>query len=438
MKTGPVRDRSGETRLRFRVRAPVARRGSARRECARPDPRGTPASRRLRRANSRSRRPQAGRSVGFFVGEDRFDRRARPLQGERKTRDFGGDVVDAFAQQRILRPLGGPGRLGSLPQRGGLAPEPGGFLARRVALLLEPRLFRLQGVQPVELAGFPGVGAALRQDPALLGQPLLQFLDALAEHFGFRGLRNQLAFQLSDTGAEARRLGALLGKFLCGGLGRFAGGFHARAGLLEAFRRDLELRLVLLDLRLQRGDLEALVVVGGRALTERVGQLGELVLLAGERVLDVLHPVGLEGIFLLRGAELFARRILARFERKNRRGLLVQLVLELFDRHRLLAEFVELGSGLGLELLHAHLQPPRGHRELGAQLVLLGLDFRHRVRRFRIEPAHGQAHGAIMDQRNEEQIEQTRNQEPDREEHQQFDHVECLRSNSTGKPDIAR
>ena len=43
-------------------------------------------------------------------GEHRHDRRARAFQRGGEAGDFGGDVVDAFAQQRILDALGRPGR----------------------------------------------------------------------------------------------------------------------------------------------------------------------------------------------------------------------------------------------------------------------------------------------------------------------------------------
>ena len=38
--------------------------------------------------------------------------RVRAFQRRGEPRHFGGDVVDALAQQRVLDPLGGPGFLG--------------------------------------------------------------------------------------------------------------------------------------------------------------------------------------------------------------------------------------------------------------------------------------------------------------------------------------
>ena len=78
--------------------------------------------------------------------------------------------------------------------------------------------------------------------------------------------------------------------------------------------------------------------------------------------------------------------------------------------------------GLGLELLDAHFEPPRRHGELGAQLILVGLDFRHRERREGLEPAHGEPHGARMHQRDDADHQQASDQEPDPDKHDRFDH----------------
>ena len=57
---------------------------------------------------------------------------------------------------------------------------------------------------------------------------------------------------------------------------------------------------------------------------------------------------------------------------------------------------------LAFDLLDAHFQAPRRHGEFGAQLVLVGLDFRHRHRRRGFEPPHGQPHRAVMDEGNDD------------------------------------
>ena len=126
--------------------------------------------------------------------------------------------------------------------------------------------------------------------------------------------------------------------------------------------------------------------------------------------------------FLLGGAQLLAQRLVARFEREDGRGLLAELLLELIDGVGLLAEFGQLRRRLGLHLLDAHFEAPGRHGEFGAQLILVGADFGDRQRRRRFEALHGQPHGAVMNQRDEQQAKQRRNQEPDPEIHDRFDH----------------
>ena len=87
---------------------------------------------------------------------------------------------------------------------------------------------------------------------------------------------------------------------------------------------------------------------------------------------------------------------------------------------------------LVLQLLDAHFQPPRRHREFGAQLILVGLDFRHRQRRRGFEPAHGQAHRAAMHERHDDKSEQARDQKAEPEKHDRFDHEKRLRPRPRG------
>ena len=112
---------------------------------------------------------------------------------------------------------------------------------------------------------------------------------------------------------------------------------------------------------------------------------------------------------------------------KMRRGLLAELDLEPVDDVVLLAELRELAGALVLQLLDAHFEPPRRHGELGAQLILVGLDFRHRQRCRGFEPAHGQAHRAPVHERHDDESEQARGQKAEPEEHDRFDHEERLR-----------
>src|SRR5439155_24827036 len=58
-----------------------------------------------RSAIGRSRRHRRDRG---FRRQHGLDRRIRPLELHRELCDFGGDIVDAFAQQRIFHALGRP------------------------------------------------------------------------------------------------------------------------------------------------------------------------------------------------------------------------------------------------------------------------------------------------------------------------------------------
>ena len=181
-----------------------------------------------------------------------------------------------------------------------------------------------------------------------------------------------------------------------------------------------------LDLGLERDDLDLLRIGQRRALVERADQLGEFGFLVGQRALGVVHDAGLGGDFFLGGAQLVAQRLVARFQRENGGGLFAQLHLEPVDGVALLAELGKLAGGLGLELLDAHFEPPRRHGEFGAQLILVGLDFRHRQRGRGFEPPHGQPHRAAMDEGNDDEPDQGRDQKPDPEIHDRFDHERRL------------
>ena len=77
---------------------------------------------------------------------------------------------------------------------------------------------------------------------------------------------------------------------------------------------------------------------------------------------------------------------------------------------------------LGLELLDAHFQTSRRHGKFGAQLILVGLDLGHRQRRCGFEPTHGQSYRAAMDERNDNEPDQSCDEKPDPEIHDRFNH----------------
>jgi hypothetical protein len=110
------------------------------------------------------------------------------------------------------------------------------------------------------------------------------------------------------------------------------------------------------------------------------------------------------------------------FQREDRGVLFAELELHAVDGVGFLAEFGELAGGLVLELIDAHLEPPRRHGKFRAQLILVGLDFGHRQRRRRLHALGRQSHRAVMHQRHDHQPEQHRDQKTDRQIHDRFDH----------------
>ena len=179
---------------------------------------------------------------------------------------------------------------------------------------------------------------------------------------------------------------------------------------------------LVLDLRLQRDDFHASAVRGRRGLGKLCRRLGKLGFLVGKPAFGLTQRVDLDLEFVLGRAQLILDAAVARFEREDGRGFLAQLDLEPVDHVILLAEIGELARALVLELLDAHFQPPRRHGEFGAQLILVGLDLRHRQRRRGFEPAHGQAHGTAMHERHDDKSEQASGEEAEPEKHDRFDH----------------
>ena len=78
---------------------------------------------------------------------------------------------------------------------------------------------------------------------------------------------------------------------------------------------------------------------------------------------------------------------------------------------------------LVLELLDAHLEAPRRHREFRAQQILVGLDLRHRLRDGVFQPPNGQPHRAAVDERDDGHPNEGCKQKPDPEIHDRFDHL---------------
>ena len=120
--------------------------------------------------------------------------------------------------------------------------------------------------------------------------------------------------------------------------------------------------------------------------------------------------------------QLVLERLVARLEGEDSCGLLAKLDLEAIDGVALLPQLGELARGLGLQLLHADLKPARGHRELGAQLILVSLDLGHGQRSCRLEPPHGEPNGARMHEGYDHQGKQAGGKKAEPDVHHRLDH----------------
>ena len=178
-----------------------------------------------------------------FRRQHGLDRRIRPFELHRELGDFGGDVVDALAQQRIFHALGRPGAFGLLLDRVDVALQLGAFVAGDAKLFLDrgllgPQLFERRRLAAVAqaaissrnslhgaLGGLVGLAqlvvfiVALGQQLALRGKPRFQIVDAVAEHLGFLDLDDQLAIEIGDALAQILDPAARLVKFARRGLG---------------------------------------------------------------------------------------------------------------------------------------------------------------------------------------------------------------------------
>ncbi len=209
--------------------------------------------------------------------------------------------------------------------------------------------------------------------------------------------------------------------------------------LVDAFRRRLlahqtlrggiahvldvpDLGLEVLDLGPEHRDLDPLgvgrVIEGG----DDAPGVGDLGVLGGQRVRGRLERGDLFEALLLGLGDLAAERLDAGGELVGDRGLFQELAPEQVDRLVLAGDLAQLRGDLGLELVDAHLEPPRVERELGPQVVLVGLDFGHRHRDGVFETALGEADGALVDEGNQDDRQQTRDEKATPEIHDRFDH----------------
>src|SRR5262249_54062244 len=150
--------------------------------------------------------------------------------------------------------------------------------------------------------------------------------------------------------------------------------------------------------------------------------LAEVGFLVGQRALRFVHRAGLDQKLFLGRTKLLAQVLVPRLKSENGCGLFSEFHLQTIDGVALLAEFGKLGRASGLEFLDAHFQSTRRHGELGAKLILVRLNFRHRQRRGCLEPTHCQPHGARMDERNDNDPDQSRDKKANAEKHDRLNH----------------
>src|SRR5262245_31063653 len=111
----------------------------------------------------------------------------------------------------------------------------------------------------------------------------------------------------------------------------------------------------------------------------------------------------------------------------QRGGLFAELELEVADGP---AEICELVRSLRLHLVELEFEAAYGHGKFRAQLILIGLNLRHRLRGQIFQPMYGEAYRAHLHQRNNADNEQARDQKPDPDIHDLFDH-DAPRTRST-------
>jgi hypothetical protein len=85
-------------------------------------------------------------------------------------------------------------------------------------------------------------------------------------------------------------------------------------------------------------------------------------------------------------------------------------------------QFGKLADGFRFQRLDARFQTPRRHREVRAQLVLVGLNFRYRQGSCCFQPLHGEPHGTALDEGDDEKPDEGCDEKPDPEIHDRFDH----------------
>jgi hypothetical protein len=380
-----------------------------------------------------------------FRRQHGLDRRIRPFELHRELCHFGGDVVDALAQQRIFHALGRPGAFGLLLDRVDVALQLGAFVARDAELFLDRGLF---GAQFFDRRRLPPPFSA-RSRRAIPCGAFRGFVGLRSWLFSYSRSASSLPCVASGASRSLTRLPSISASLTCSdqlaveigdALAQILDRLRASASSRVAFSDSprscssracvvgkflfgvADAALQFVDLGAHRDQLDLAALRHHRTVGQFVIEFGKLACLSisacsaprSDSVLAANSSSVARSCSFTAFSRASSEKIVAFFSPSS---IFMRLIAS-----DLLAEFGELAGGLVLELVDAHLEPPRRHREFRAQLVLVGLDFGHRQRRRRLQPLGRQPHRAVMHQRHDHQPEQHRDQKTDRQIHDRFDH----------------
>ncbi len=222
---------------------------------------------------------------------------------------------------------------------------------------------------------------ALGQQLALGRKPPLEVGDAVAEHLGFLDLGDELAVEIGDALAQILDPAARVGEVARRGLRLVALLGEAGFGRGELLGGVADAGLQLLDLGPHRDQFDLAAVGGHRAVVECGVDLAELALLVGQRLLGVAQqlrswrrtpPSVARSCSFIAFSRASSAKIAAFFSPSS---IFMRLIASVFLPSSaswlvvLLLSWSTLISSRRADM-----------RELGAQLVLVGLDLGHRQR----------------------------------------------------------
>jgi hypothetical protein len=203
-------------------------------------------------------------------------------------------------------------------------------------------------------------------------------------------------------------------------------GGRQRAGQLA----DLGFQIV--DLRLQRHDLDALAVAFGPLGGMFAGEFA-IGCLACRQRLARLPDVAAQGRDRrLGGFQAVLERGLRAFQAENARRARVQFAVEVADALVAARDLGGMAVGGIAQLLRLDLDAAHGQRILRPQLVLVRLDLGHGQRHGILDPPGRQPHRPPPDSAHQGERQDRRRQEAQREDHGDLDGHGCSTPSSNG------